>query len=90
MFTWCVQLEMKEGQVDVYRNNMDGLTSTDMSIRLQHKDTMLTPYKALLAQKETNMLLLTPGPKQRHSIYQVFVPRVLAGLTESQLGLCEC
>ena len=31
----------------------------------------LTPQKALLANSETNMLLLTPEPTKRHAVYQM-------------------
>ena len=34
----------------------------------------LTPQKALLAQGESNLLLLTPEPTKRHAVYQVLSP----------------
>eukprot|EP00898_Chlorokybus_atmophyticus_P000974 jgi/Chlat1/1878/Chrsp143S02201 len=56
--------------VDVYRNILNGVQSAGVSVSLRDSvGASITPHKAMLAQRERSLLMLSS--ERRHSVYQM-------------------
>jgi len=66
---------LRSNTMEVFRNRQDGLEDTKLSFSLQHGGVNLTPSKALLARQERDMLLLTPEPGKKSSVFQMDIER---------------
>ena len=67
---------VRGGVVDIYRNQIGGMKRTAMTLNLKtHGGRDLTPAKLMLANREADMLMLSPEDQQRSRVYQMDIER---------------
>jgi len=69
---------IRDGGVEVYRNideNGETFKKAGVNVKLNYKGNVMTPQKALLADRETNMLFMTPDASKKSSIFRMDLER---------------